>query len=495
MEESNNMKQCSFCGEMIKETAIKCRYCQSWLNEQKPSQAVTPISVNAQQGQVNVPPLPQVAHPAKPQVAAPTYMANRSASTVPPHIQQRPTMQQAPTVVVPPPVKFPKYEMKIEEEVVGPFEVSELRSQGIRADTQVRAQGNQDWLPAWADKITARLFSYAEIKQVKPRMFAHPFSFEGRIRRKEWGLSYLIWFVSGFFLYLLSVILLTLIPSFFTLIFILLLDLPIIWFITAQGSKRCHDYGDSGWTQFNWLLPAFIGGGIVFATISWFISFLPETIHLIIIVLLASLVIFGSYWSVKDMFIEEGMAYTNKYGPDPKAGLLHDTDEKSERYKKWFKIVLGGLCLIYMALCLLVALAQGYGKSSSERHYDTTLTTAPTDNDTLDTPSREETPSQEDALDDMSSDDFQEYDVNGDSEYDERPVIVFGKIQGPLGRMNLRSSPSKADDSNIIDKLENGTEVYYYYPSSDSEWVIVRLNRDGRDLGYVSAKGVTFVSQ
>ncbi len=360
----------------------------------------------------------------------------------------------------------------------------------MRADTEVRAHGNQDWLPAWADKNTARLFSYVEIKQVKPRMFAHPFSFEGRIRRKEWGLSYLIWFVSGFFLYLLSVILLTLIPSFFTLIFILLLNLPIIWFITAQGSKRCHDYGDSGWKQFNWLLPAFIGGGIVFATISWFISFLPETIHLIIIVLLASLVIFGSYWSVKDMFIEEGMAYTNKYGPDPKAGLLHDTDEKSERYQKWFKIILGGLCLIYMALCLLFGFAQEDGKSSRMWYHDTTLTTAPNDNDSQATQSKEETPSREDALDDMSSDNFQEYDVVGDSEYEESPKIVFGKIQGPLGRMNLRSSPSKANDNNIIDKLENGTEVYYYYPSPDSEWVIVRLSRDGRDLGYVSAKGV-----
>ena len=364
---------------------------------------------------------------------------------------------------MPPPAELPKYEMKIEEEVVGPFDVSELRSQGMRADTEVRAHGNQDWLPAWADKNTARLFSYVEIKQVKPRMFAHPFSFEGRIRRREYCWSLLIAEIVGCSL---------------------ILAIPAIWFILAQGSKRCHDYGESGWKQFNFLLPCLIGlcvtslaayltGGML---LIWGIGF--------------TLSIVAGYWAIKDMFIEEGMAYTNKYGPDPKAGLLHDTDEKSERYQKWFKIILGGLCLIYMALCLLFGFAQEDGKSSRMWYHDTTSSTAPNDNDSQATQSKEETPSREDALDDMSSDNFQKYGVVGDSGYEESPEIVFGKIQGPLGRMNLRSSPSKANDNNIIDKLENGTEVYYYYPSSDSEWVIVRLSRDGRDLGYVSAKGV-----
>lgn len=81
-------------------------------------------------------------------------------------------------------------------------------------------------------------------------MFKNPFSFEGRIRRTEYGLSFIITVVA-------RVILLTIIAagvnsqsdvqsaqSMF-----LLLSLPIFWFFFAQGAKRCHDIGISGWWQ------------------------------------------------------------------------------------------------------------------------------------------------------------------------------------------------------------------------------------------------------
>lgn len=34
MEENNNTKKCPFCGEEIKNTAIKCKHCGEWLNKQ-----------------------------------------------------------------------------------------------------------------------------------------------------------------------------------------------------------------------------------------------------------------------------------------------------------------------------------------------------------------------------------------------------------------------------------------------------------------------------
>lgn len=76
-------------------------------------------------------------------------------------------------------------------------------------------------------------------------MFKNPFSFKGRIRRTEYGLSYLLYFLFLFFIVSLSEIIENLIGD----IFILFLYIPLFWFILAQGTKRCHDRGNSGWFQ------------------------------------------------------------------------------------------------------------------------------------------------------------------------------------------------------------------------------------------------------
>jgi uncharacterized membrane protein YhaH (DUF805 family) len=81
-------------------------------------------------------------------------------------------------------------------------------------------------------------------------MFKNPFSFDGRIRRSEFGLGFIISFVARVILMFIAAgissnsnnesgaILLNLIFS-----------IPLFWFMWAQGAKRCHDLGNSGWWQ------------------------------------------------------------------------------------------------------------------------------------------------------------------------------------------------------------------------------------------------------
>ncbi|MEJ5964327.1 DUF805 domain-containing protein [Pedobacter immunditicola] len=91
-------------------------------------------------------------------------------------------------------------------------------------------------------------------------MFQNPFSFSGRIRRLEYGLSYLIYMVAA------------LMATGLTMTFddpqgqtanllIVLFYIPMIWFLLAQGTKRCHDRGNSGW----WQIIPFYGFWMIFA--------------------------------------------------------------------------------------------------------------------------------------------------------------------------------------------------------------------------------------
>ena len=88
------------------------------------------------------------------------------------------------------------------------------------------------------DQLKNEKSSYSN--QKKPSMFRAPFSFDGRIRRLEYGLSYMI---SYFLLQVFSVMFIE-IP-----IMILICVFIYMWFNLAQGAKRCHDRGNSGWFQ------------------------------------------------------------------------------------------------------------------------------------------------------------------------------------------------------------------------------------------------------
>lgn len=83
-------------------------------------------------------------------------------------------------------------------------------------------------------------------------MFKRPFSFNGRIRRTEYCLSFLIYMI---WYGVINAMMATPDPSVGASLFVLISFIPMIWFIWAQNAKRCHDRGNSGWYQ---LIPFYV---------------------------------------------------------------------------------------------------------------------------------------------------------------------------------------------------------------------------------------------
>lgn len=110
-------------------------------------------------------------------------------------------------------------------------------------------------------------------------MFKNPFSFNGRIRRLEFGISYLIYMATIY-----GVLGISYVSEQFGLI-LMMLYIPAVWFLLAQGAKRCHDRDNSGWYQ---IIP------------------------------------FYMLW----MLFAEGFSGKNQYGPNPKG--IGNNDEISE---------------------------------------------------------------------------------------------------------------------------------------------------------------------
>lgn len=75
-------------------------------------------------------------------------------------------------------------------------------------------------------------------------MFNAPFSFEGRIRRREYGTSFLIYLT---FIIFINIVIDEDEDSIYNLLG--LGAIPLLWFLWAQGAKRCHDLGSNGWYQ------------------------------------------------------------------------------------------------------------------------------------------------------------------------------------------------------------------------------------------------------
>jgi uncharacterized membrane protein YhaH (DUF805 family) len=73
----------------------------------------------------------------------------------------------------------------------------------------------------------------------KQKMFSKPFSYKGRIRRLEYGITLIIFYLGIVFIGGMAEAEETL----------GILALPLYWVYIVQGAKRCHDLGNSGWYQ------------------------------------------------------------------------------------------------------------------------------------------------------------------------------------------------------------------------------------------------------
>ena len=163
----------------------------------------------------------------------------------------------------------------------GPFTFEQLKNENIEKETLIWFEGLDDWKPAKEIReldetfelnpppIPQDEFSTTE-KSSEPKdtnekssdtsaesesfvrqkqgMFSKPFSFEGRIRRTEYGISLIIYFV-------IAMIVNVILESGEEAAILGLAYIPMLWFLWAQGAKRCHDMGQSGWFQ---LIPFYV---------------------------------------------------------------------------------------------------------------------------------------------------------------------------------------------------------------------------------------------
>lgn len=109
-------------------------------------------------------------------------------------------------------------------------------------------------------------------QQQEAGMFKRLFSFNGRIRRTEYGLSYIVYII---WYALMRINNSTQDPDLLFSLILLAAAIPVYWLVLAQGAKRCHDVGRNGWWQLIPFYPLYL--------------------------------IFG-----------EGVQGSNEYGPDPK---------------------------------------------------------------------------------------------------------------------------------------------------------------------------------
>lgn len=154
-------------------------------------------------------------------------------------------------------------------------------------------------------------------------MFQHPFSFKGRIRRREYALSCIIYILFE----APTIEILTKDTAGLVNIF-LLFSIPFSWFIIAQSTKRLHDMGYSGWFQLG--------------------VYLPFVIHPL-----------GILLSSTFMILFDGEKKINKYGSYPKHDYYEQLISKNDGHKINIALKSGNALLNICIALLLVILSLG----------------------------------------------------------------------------------------------------------------------------------------
>jgi len=151
----------------------------------------------------------------------------------------------------------------------GPIVLDELKRKDIKPNTLIWHEGLENWQEANSFDELREIFELRpptldkEIKDTDKKdteelvlegnlnkrqdVFSNPFSFNGRIRRSEYIISLGVVIIINTVLN--SLVEVGQIPL------IGLAYIPNLWFLFAQGSKRCHDEGKSGWYQ---LIPFYV---------------------------------------------------------------------------------------------------------------------------------------------------------------------------------------------------------------------------------------------
>jgi len=168
-----------------------------------------------------------------------------------------------------------KYFYSDGKEKQGPFSFEELKNENIKKSTLIWFEGLEDWKPAEEikeleeilqltppplppnefesklgnnkseEKIEDSTIDKDNPNTYTPRrrgMFSNPFSVEGRIRRTEYGISFIIYVI-------IAATINFIMDSSEEAVILGLAHIPMLWFLWAQGAKRCHDIGNSGWFQ------------------------------------------------------------------------------------------------------------------------------------------------------------------------------------------------------------------------------------------------------
>lgn len=174
-----------------------------------------------------------------------------------------------------------KYFYSNGSEKQGPLSFEELKNENISPETLIWFEGLENWKPAKDIKLFDEIFRFLpppiiqtnnepnstinELEekaidlntlsknktyqiQSKSKMFSNMFSFSGRIRRLEYGISFIVNLV-------LYTTLTQIIKSGDESAIFILAYIPLLWFILAQGYKRCHDFGIRGWLFFFPIVP------------------------------------------------------------------------------------------------------------------------------------------------------------------------------------------------------------------------------------------------